>query len=246
MIDVKYVIPLANMFSIKADDIVFPEIYDNKERQFACYSEWFKQMLNNELADKKLYNKLVTMYIDNKLEIVSLLKKYDETRDEKVIQNINSINKFGFVFLGDNPVGLNFNHYEKMTKAAARYFGMDDSFENSIETAWIWWNEKMKNGTLFLDACGTEKTIKNGLEVFYDRIYMLNFIYSNCTDDVFNRYINSFSQNYKNQLLKNIVEKDFGKISKGSKNIIKRLLRADCKYIKNGEDCTIEIYKAMS
>ena len=34
---------------------------------------------------------------------------------------------------------------------------------------------------------------------------MLDFIYNNCSDMVFNEYINSFTQSYKEQLLMNML-----------------------------------------
>ena len=61
---------------------------------------------------------------------------------------------------------------------------------------------------IFANILGKRKEtiINKDIEyVFKSRVFMLDFIYNNCSDMVFNEYINSFTQSYKEQLLMNML-----------------------------------------
>ena len=98
MVDVKYLVPLSNLFSVKIDDILFPNltVLDNLYTQTG---ELFQNMLHGKTKEKKLCNKLIEMYIQAKNNVVKLWKEYLVTFDEKILDRIVILNKFGFAFL---------------------------------------------------------------------------------------------------------------------------------------------------
>lgn len=206
MIDVKYIAPLANIFAVKIDDILFPD-YTITNKKFNYSAETFKKMLSGELSDKKIYNKLILKYIENKKEIVKLLYEYEKTKEKPILDKLNEINMFGFDFVGGSSFNqLSMEYYENELKPVVLEFDNSVSFENLIET--FWWIGFDISSNIFANILGRRKEtiINSELDyVFKGRIFMLDFIYDNCSEMVFNEYINSFTQNYKEQLLMNML-----------------------------------------
>ena len=206
MIDVKYIVPLANLFSVKVDDILFPN-YTTTNKEYNYSTETFKKMIEGKLSDKKLYNKLVLRYIKNKKEIVELLKKYEKTKEKTILDRLAEINMFGFTFVGGSYIDLlSMDYYENELKPVVLELDKSASFENLIET--FWWTEFDMRSNIFANILGKRKEtiINKDIEyVFKSRVFMLDFIYNNCSDMVFNEYINSFTQSYKEQLLMNML-----------------------------------------
>lgn len=206
MIDVKYIASLANVFSVKVDDILFPD-YTVTNKEYNYSAETFKNMLRGKLDDKKIYNKLILKYIENKTEIVNMLYEYEKTKEITILDKLNEINMFGFNFVGGHSFKLlSIEYYENELKPVVLQFDNSVSFENLIET--FWWTEFDMRSNIFSNILGRRKEsiINKELDyVFKSRVFMLDFIYNNCSEMVFNKYINTFTQNYKEKLLTNML-----------------------------------------
>lgn len=259
MVDVKYLVPLANAFGVKVDNLLFPN-FQFEKNEFYYYTDLFKQMLDDKLQDKSLCDKIIELYIQCKIEVASLLKEYFITEDETIIEKIQRINKFGLCFCGENS---SIDHYQasRWLELFKKYQGTLDEKDicDWIDTGWCRYDINI-DGTIY-EELGS--TIYTYLKIFFDKVYeeasetnaniyyyfmvdrslLLEKIVCNCSSSLAVKYIKTFSQEYRNSLIKNLYKSRNQKIDSATKKILKIFLRAGCKYIKEGVDLTHLIYE---
>lgn len=259
MVDVKYLVPLANVFGVRIDNLLFPS-FQFEKNEFYYYTDLFKQMLDDKLQDKSVCDKIIELYIQCKIEVSTLLKEYFITEDETIIEKIQRINKFGLRFCGKNS---SIDHYQ-----ASRWLEVFKKHQDTLNEKdicdWIdtgWYRHDFNiDGTIYKEA---DSAFYTYLKIFFDRVceetsdtnanwyyyFMVNRsilfekIVCNCSSSLAVKYIKTFSQEYKNSLIKSAFKSKKQKIDSLTKKILKILLRAGCRYIKDGEDLTHLVYE---
>ena len=208
LIDVKYLIPLSNIFSVEIDDILFPGTHTADENMYSDSSTQFQQMSQFEFSDPKLCKKLLDMFVDCKILLTDLIKQYRATRDENLLLQIIRENKFGFSFSEE---------YTLLDRALLENsLKKDMVVEDNLETIWgpllyssqtyaMEQNEKGSHiSRLFLDEwyiCDYIKTKDGRGHYMSSNIAMANFIFDFGGERIFRKFISTFSQEYKNNLL---------------------------------------------
>ncbi len=211
LVDVKYLIPLSNIFSVKVDELLFPNTLTPNENSYSDISTQFIKMTRFEITDPKLCKKLLDMFVDCKILLTNLIKEYQSTRDEKILLQILQENKFGFGFF----------RFEEPLDRAALENTLDKTFsvEDQLQTIWEPFlsssqayaeeiNEKgIHVSRIFLD----EDYVYNYIETKDGRghgmssnIAMANFIFDFGNERIFRKFISTFSQKYKNDILFNL------------------------------------------
>ena len=260
MVDVKYIVPLANIFSIKVDELLFPD-FELEKNEFYYYTDLFNQMMIDKLEDKTICSKIIELYIQCKIEVAKLIKEYFLTQDAKMIDKLECINKFGLQILG----GSNLIDKENMTRIF-KYLKEEDVDFNDfhvgdyIDTYCVThickssgeiYKEKnsifydiyyMFNGKKYEEM--DEIEVATFHEFIVDRSLLFEKIVCNCSSSLAVKYIKTFSQDYRNEMLHNLYSCKKCNIDNRTKKMLKILLRAGCKYInEKREDLTHLIYE---
>lgn len=259
MVDVKYLIPLTNVFGINVDELLFPT-FQLEKNEFCYYTELFKQMLSDDLVDEGVCNKLIELYIQSKIEVSKLIKEYFLTGEETFIEMIQHTNKFGLAFyvprcsidksymkeilniINEEKVDLNEIHIgDYIDTCWSEYeYDVDGSIRKEKDSIFY---------TIFnMLYEKSEETIDEMQEKAYyhfivDRAILLEQIINKCSKRLVIKYIKTFSQEYRNDLITNLYKLQKKKIDSKAKKILQILLSAGCKYIKDGEDLTHLVYE---
>ena len=259
MVDIKYLVPLANIFAVKVDEILFPN-FQLEKNEFYYYTDLFNKMLSDELEDKSVCDKIIELYIQCKIEVADLLKEYFLTGNEDIIEKIQCINKFGLAFyatnrsiekvymreifqiINDEKLNLNELHTGDFIDTCWSKFEFDESGYVRKEKDSIF---HILFDMLYVRDSDdpNDWQEKSYYHFAIDRAILLEKIIENCSSNLAVKYIKTFSQEYRNELIENLYESKKKKINNKVKKVIKLLLRAGCKYIKGEEDLTHIIYE---
>ena len=256
IVDIKYLVLLCNIFSVSVDDILFPDVSGYGKSTYSDISRQFQEMVSYKTADSIQHKKMLDLFVDTKNRIVSLIKEYSKSHDVSVIDEITACNVFGFSFDGWELVD---------EKQVVSSLTSGEKIEDALET--LWCPEVYAN-----KACEKEGLcqklphifIKKGdFEFFLDSRYedayglaltsnsaMLEFIYTFGGERIFRKFVQSFSKEYQNQLLYNLVfvsrvikkQKNF---DKDIQRAIKWLLRAGAELYIGSENRTKELALAV-
>ena len=260
MVDVKYLIPLSHVFAVNADELLFPKFQPEKN-EFYYYADLFKRMLSDELEEKSLCDKIIELYIQSKIETANLIKEYFSSENEEILDAIQRINKFGLAFYFvwssiEKDLMNDVLQHIKEEKIDLKEIHPEDL----IDTCWSDY-EYNKDGTIkrnensifcdlfnmFYEETCEEISIAAENAYYHFVIYraiLLEKMIDNCSSSIVVKYIRTFSQEYKNFMLKNLFNKSKHKINNKIKKILRILLKAGCKFINdNGEDLTHLIYE---
>ena len=249
LVDVKYLVPLSNIFSVEIDDILFPKFYLRKENTYSDISVQFQKTTHFELMDPQLCKKLLDMFVDCKILLTNLINQYRSTRDEKLISLILRENKFGFSFL-DECTLLDRALLENVFDAD---FCVEDQLETlfypflSVNQAYD--KERNKKGAyvshIFLGKRYDPKdeTTKEPTYMLSSNTAMAIFIFDFGGERIFRKFISTFSQEYRNAMLyglynflkKNGITENF---TNQERKAMKYLLRAGAEFWVDGENLT--------
>ena len=95
LVDIKYLVPLSNIFSITVDELLFSNTTYHEYSDTLCQ---FENLINFELIDPKICKKLLEIFVEEKIRIVELVNKYIETKDIEILNLIKHTNKLCFSF----------------------------------------------------------------------------------------------------------------------------------------------------
>ena len=208
LIDSKYLVALSNIFSVEIDDILFPNTHPKSERPYSDISTQFVKMAHFEITDSKLCKKLLDLFVDCRILIIDLMKQYKSTQDEKLLTQILQENKFAFGFLEEYKI-IDRNSIKNI-------LAKNLCIEDQLETMWSpflyssqsYAKEQGEKGAhisrLFLDEwyiCDYIKTKDGRGHTMSSNIAMANFIFDFGGERIFRKFISSFSQEYRNNLL---------------------------------------------
>lgn len=255
IVDVKYLVPLSNIFCVKIDDVLFPRQVGNEKKDYYDVSSQFQKMVSLKLTELSQCKKLLDLFIENKSKLVSLIKEYRQTRDETLINKIIAVNKFGFTY--DDTLDGELLNKEKINVLIET----DKPIEDCIETLWYptlycdiecekFNSSEKKISHLFLSNSYLEWIASGNDGYGYEmdsNNAMLNLMFTIGGERIFRKFVSTFSQEYKNQLLYNLfyVSSSSGtrklELKNSEKNAMKYLLRENAKLIIDEKDYTNEL-----
>ena len=250
--DVKYWIPLSNILGISIDELLFPNVEFGADN-YNHITDQFQKISNPDFKNQALINKLIDLFIENKKEITDLIYQYRESHNDDLVEKILKSNKFGFsIFCSDFPLKLKDikNHKPTLT------------VEDVLVTVWLTdigqyvENDFVKND-LQLAFCVSddpfwEAVLKYGPEGISDtpklRIAILNFIFLRGGEDLFKKYLSTFSQAYRDTLIRRYYNRYINKekLDIFEIRVLQMLLRSGCKYYVGKENKTHEIWERVA
>ena len=267
IVDVKYLVKLSNLFSVTVDEVLFPNTTSERSHEYSDASHQFQCMMSFTIEDVSLCKKLLDLYIDCKIQLMSLIKQYSETKDPVLFEKIRSLNAFGFSF-DDEP--LDARDIDCKTEK-------DQPICDSIETRWtgfFYWdknfniNDRFRGEKFILSDrpllfCNKNELVefikdKEFINGIHAEAFMLNYIFYIGGERIFRKYISTFSQDYKNRLLGrlilfscfvrrstpfniNVIECFPNDLLKEEKRAISCLLHENAKFIIDEKDYTSEL-----
>ena len=253
LVDVKYLVPLSNIFCVTIDDILFSNQNNELKLEYSDWIRQFKEMTSYKMTDKNYCIKLLEIFIEEKNRMVELVKKYIDSRDSKIIKKIECTNKLGLGVSED--WNLNKEGIEKLIKR-------QENVEDMITTPWApilcgeyndnsdgMYAKKIKR--IFMDTWifdyEHDAWFGAGLSNNYA---LINFILFIGCERIFRNYIKTFSNEYRNEMLFNLIRKNKiinpqGDFDKQTLKAIKWMLKADSEYWVNGENRTEELMKKI-
>ncbi len=242
IVDVKFLIPLSNIFSVQVDEILFPQSGDSAEYNYSDYTILFQKVTSFKERDPLICKKMLDMYVDCKIKLLELIREYKKAPTDEIWQAIVQTNKFGFYpALGRKELdSYNFN---------------ERRLEDTLETEW---------GPMFF--CNIEQEDDNSPQsqiphlfledvvmhfshpddeygmAMSDQKSMLNFVFFVGGERIFRKYIATFSKEYRDRLLYDLVwvfvKKQTKAFSKDETRAMKALLREGAELWNNGENLT--------
>lgn len=223
IVDTKLLIPLANIFCVTVDDILFPETKSLFE--FSHSTIDFQNMVTNVECDKGIARKSLELYIECKTFIIDKIKTYYKTGRRDCLEQIDLANKYGF-------------HIRWMGELLSEEIIKNETIENIEDVMDSFWVSRYRSHSItFYENYNHKERPLNF------QICMMNLIIDLGTDVQFIKYMKIFSQQYRNNILENYYAFVENNIDAKSRRIIKLLLRSGCEYWANGENLTIEVYK---
>ena len=268
IVDVKYLVRLSNLFSVTVDEILFPNATSERSHEYSDVSRQFENMLAFQIEDEHLCKKLLDLYVECKMQLVHLIKRYSESNDVELLEKIKSLNAFCFSLDVFDPLD------EAQIKCCAE---RHDSFEDILETrlaSGFYWDKNfnisesfvIKNFVLSgrpLLFCNKGELVefikdKEFLNGTHPTTTILNYIFYIGGERLFRKYISTFSQDYKNHLLGRLIlfscfvrrSRPFSlevmdafpnDLIKEEKQAIVYLLRENAKFVIDGKDYTSEL-----
>ena len=76
IVDVKYLVKLSNLFSVTVDDILFPSAISARSHEYSDASHQFQCMMSFKIEDAALCKKLLDLYVECKIQLLSLIEQY--------------------------------------------------------------------------------------------------------------------------------------------------------------------------
>ncbi len=256
IVDIKYLVLLSNILSVSVDDILFPDVSGYGKSTYSDISRQFQEMVAYKTSDFIQHKKILDLFVDTKNRIVALIKKYSKSHDVSVIDEIITGNVFGFSLNGWELVD---------EKQVTSFLTSGKEIEDELETLWY--------PPVFANKAYEQEGIcqklphvflkKGDFEFFLNDIYedayglaltsncaMLEYIYIFGGERIFRKFVQSFSKEYQNQILYNLVY--FSKVIKKQKNFdkdiqraIKWLLRAGAELYIDSDNRTKELALAV-
>ena len=255
IVDIKYLVLLSNIFSVSVDDILFPDVSGYGKSTYSDISRQFQEMVAYKTSDSIQHKKILDLFVDTKNRIVALIKKYSKSHEVSVIDEIITSNVFGFSLDGWELVD---------EKQVTSFLTSGKEIEDELETLWhplvVADKAYEQEGVCqklphIFPKKADFKYFLDGDDGAYGLILtsnsaMLEFIYTFGGERIFRKFVQSFSKEYQNQILYNLVY--FSKVIKKQKHFdkdiqraIKWLLRAGAEFYINSENCTKELALAV-
>lgn len=249
IVDVKFLVPLSNIFSVVIDDILFPGRDDSAEYPYSDYLSQFQKVAHFEETNPLICKKMLDMYVDCKIKLLKQIRKYKESPTDENWRTIAQSNKFGFSI-----------HWDILGRRDIDQYDFDSSaIEDELETLL---------GPLFLQGSGIDEidSIRAKIpHLFHDsdvdgpayyaqdvkrarKQAMLNFVLFVGGERIFRKYISTFSKKYQNDLFKEIAvscDREASSFTKDEKKALKALWREGAELWENGRNTTDELVRKL-
>ena len=250
--DVKYWIPLSNILGISIDELLFPNV-ESESDKYSHITDQFQKISNVDFKDQTLIKKLIDLFIENKKEIANLIYQYKDSRDDNLADKILKSNKFGFCFFCSD-FSLSLNDIKKYKYSLP--------VEDILTTVWIadieqyiendFGKNDIRLAFCVLDDPLWETISKYGPNSISNtpqlRTAILNFIFLKGGEDLFKKYLSTFSQAYRNALIRRYYTRYLNKekLDVFEIRVLQMLLRSGCKYYVGNENKTHEIWERVA
>ena len=246
IVDVKYLVPLSNIFSVKIDDILFPNSLDYGTKNYCDVSNQFQEIVTFKLIDPGQTKKTLDLFVECKNQCVSLIKQYKENEKESILNEILFANIFGLTLDGFSILD------SKQIKRC-----VSNKIEDQIRTLWypivlgnknfdVEYAPQKAFPHIFLKKQDLDYVgdLYDGFQLDSNAA-MMEFVYTFGGERIFKKFVQSFSKDYQNELLCNLIflSETTKKFDRKLHRAIKWLLRAGCEYWVDGENRTIEVYQ---
>ena len=253
IVDVKFLIPLSNIFCVQVDEILFPQSGDSAEYTYSDYTILFQKVTGFKERDPLICKKVLDMYVDCKTKLLKLVHEYKKDPTDEKWKEIVQTNKFGFTLNGWTVLQRNdIDQHENDLK----------SLEDTLETEW---------GPMFF--CNIEQEDDNSPQSQIPHLFledvvmhfshpddeygmamsatktMLNFIFFVGGERIFRKYVATFSKEYRDRLLYDLVwvsmQKQNKAVSKDEMKAMKALLREGAELWNNDENLTEHLMRKL-
>lgn len=249
LVDIKYLVPLSNIFCATIDDILFSNQNNELKLEYSDWIRQFKEMTSYKMTDKNYCIKLLEIFIEEKNRMVELVKKYIDSRDSKIIDRIECTNKLGLYisfdwYLNKEGIELLIKHQknaEDMITIPWAPF-LCGEYNDASDGMYAKKIKRLFMNTWIFDY---EYDAWFGAVVSEDYA-MANFIFFIGCERIFRNYVKTFSNEYRNEMLFNLIKKNEiinpqGDFDKQTLKAIKWMLKAGAEYWKDGENHTNEL-----